>query len=233
MWNFMWKNGSISPHRDWGQSQLLAAVLTTFQLVRLERVMDTPPWVCRALDSAQLLMSTGGPAFRDSAGVMFFHLGVAPFAKCVAIPGWRLLSAQYVSLTVLSSSWAKSPLILRVTLWRRSCHFLCLMSGERGVLSQVSGPKLLSWKWQEGSHRVPSHLWALMLFSVLMSRPRKYFTARFSHHNHELMIIADKTLEVSWPCNQFEKISATATKPQFVEGCRCPLFFFPWYKPFF
>ena len=48
MWNtvklgFMWKNGSISPHRDWGQSQLLAAVLTTFQLVRLERVMDTPP----------------------------------------------------------------------------------------------------------------------------------------------------------------------------------------------
>ena len=43
MWNFMWKNGSVSPHRDWGQSQLLAAVLTTFQLVRLECVMDTPP----------------------------------------------------------------------------------------------------------------------------------------------------------------------------------------------
>lgn len=66
-----------------------------------------------------------------------------------------------------------------------------------------------------------------MIFSVLMCRPRKYFTARFPHHNHELMIIADKTLEVSWPCNQFEKISGTVTKPQFVEGCRCPLFFLP------
>lgn len=65
-----------------------------------------------------------------------------------------------------------------------------------------------------------------MLFSMLMSRPRKYFTAGLSHHNHELMIIADKTLEVSGPCNQFEKISRTATKPQFVEGCRCPHIFF-------
>lgn len=68
-------------YRDWGQSQLLAAVLTAFQLIRLEHVRDTPPLVCRALDSAQLLLSTGG------LGVMFLHLGVAPFAKCVANPG--------------------------------------------------------------------------------------------------------------------------------------------------
>lgn len=69
-----------------GQSQLLTSVLTAFQLVRLDCVMDTPPRVCRALDSVQLLVSTGGPAFRDSVGVLFFHLGVAPFARCVANP---------------------------------------------------------------------------------------------------------------------------------------------------
>lgn len=92
MWNtvklgFMWKDGSIFQHRDWGQSQPLASVLTAFPLVRLDRVMDTAPRVCRALDSTQLLMSAGGPAFRDGVGVLFFHLGVAPFAKCVGNPG--------------------------------------------------------------------------------------------------------------------------------------------------
>ena len=96
----------------------------------------------------QLHVSAGGPAFRDGVGVLFFHLGVAPFARCVANPGWCLLSAQYVSLTALSSSWAKSPLILRVTLWHRSCHFLCLMSGERGCLRQVSSPNCSAGKWQ-------------------------------------------------------------------------------------
>ena len=100
----------------------------------------------------QLRVSAGGPAFRDGVGVLFFHLGVAPFARCVANPGWCLLSAQYVSLTALSSSWAKSPLILRETSWHRSCHFLCLMNGERGGLRQVPGPNCSAGSGRAGSH---------------------------------------------------------------------------------
>ena len=100
---------------DWGQSQLLAAVLTAPQLICLERVRDTPPLVCRALDSAQLLLSTGGPAFRDGAGLILAPRSGAICQVC-GQPGLTFTEPQYVSFTVLSASWAKSPLILRVTL---------------------------------------------------------------------------------------------------------------------